>query len=319
LRGLPTLPWVSLRLFLGPQVRSATLRETLDAAGFPHAGRIVAITAGWQEREGELTALERHLETSVVDLRLYARADQAFADDPGLYEAYRARQGRLKTAQELYRLRLGHAVTAARELLDRRGDDAQITGARERAVAAVRQLDREHRSELANVHAEFEAEWQPSRRPAVAHHMSAIAELIAASELVLIAGGHVAVLLNRLRLFGLGGLLHDKPVAAWSAGAMSLAGSVLLFHDGALHRPGAAELFEAGLELLDGAIMFPYAGSRLALDDHARVRLLAGRCAPASCYTLDEGEWLAWRDGARGPVGRARRLNASGAVEALAS
>jgi hypothetical protein len=143
---------VSLRLFLGPQVRSATLRETLDAAGLPRAGRIVAITAGWQEREGELTALERHLETSVVDLRLYARADQAFADDPGLYEAYRARQGRLKTAQELYRLRLDHAVMAARELLDRTGDDAQIAGARERAVAAVRQLDHEHRSELANVH-----------------------------------------------------------------------------------------------------------------------------------------------------------------------
>jgi hypothetical protein len=232
-----------------------------------------------------------------VDLQLYARADQAFADDPPLHEAYRARQGRLKTAQELYRLRLDHSVMAARELLDRIGDDAQIAGARERAVAAVRQLDHEHRSELANVHAEFEAEWQPSRRPAVAHHMSAIAELIAASELVLIAGGHVAVLLNRLRLFGLGACCATG--RSRLVGRCDVArGSVLLFHDGALHRPGAAELFEAGLELQDGAIVLVRglaACARRSLEG----RLLAGRCAPASCYTLDEGEWLAWRDGAR--------------------
>jgi len=293
------------------------LRETLDAVGLPRAGRIVAITAGWQEREGELAALEQHLGSHVIDLRLYARAEQVFADDPVFQEAYRARQGRLRASQELYRLRLDHAVAAARDLMDLTGDDAQLIRVRERAVAAIRQLDEEHRSELASVHAEFEAEWRPSTRPAVAHHVSGIAELVAATELVLIAGGHVAVLLNRLRLFDLGRLLRDRPVAAWSAGAMSITSSVMLFHDRALHRPGSAELFEAGLGLLGDAILFPYASTRLALDDRSRIRLLAGRCDPCGCYTLDEGEWLAWRSGSQAPFGRARRLHPTGTVEAL--
>jgi hypothetical protein len=41
----------------------------------------------------------------------------------------------------------------------------------------------------------------------------------------------VAVLVNRLRLFGLGDLVADKTVFAWSAGAMAVSERVVLFHD----------------------------------------------------------------------------------------
>ena len=46
-------------LILGPQFRSPNLRDALTRAGL--SGPIATITAGWQEREGELAALEEHL------------------------------------------------------------------------------------------------------------------------------------------------------------------------------------------------------------------------------------------------------------------
>jgi peptidase E len=55
--------------------------------------------------------------------------------------------------------------------------------------------------------------------------------LLAASHAVLIAGGHIAVLLNRLRLFDLSAVLRERPVFGWSAGAMVLTSRIVLFHD----------------------------------------------------------------------------------------
>src|SRR5690606_41913723 len=50
-------------------------------------------------------------------------------------------------------------------------------------------------------------------------------------ETVVITGGNVAILINRLRLFGLGNMLKAKNVVAWSAGAMALCDRIVLFHD----------------------------------------------------------------------------------------
>ena len=51
-------------LVLGPQFRAPNLREALAVAGFD--GPFVTITAGWQEREGELGALEEVLARSTA-------------------------------------------------------------------------------------------------------------------------------------------------------------------------------------------------------------------------------------------------------------
>jgi hypothetical protein len=86
-------------LILGPQFRAPNLRGALAAAGV--SGALAAVTAGWQEREGELAALEEHLGRRVPDLRLYERAEGVFARDPELRAAHRARQDELRRMQEL--------------------------------------------------------------------------------------------------------------------------------------------------------------------------------------------------------------------------
>lgn len=299
-------------LILGPQLRAPALREALARVSPGRPAGIVAITAGWQEREGELEALEEHLGEPVRDLRLYERAEAIFDLDRELGEAHRARQNRLKEIQELYRLRLDAAKAAARELMNRDGQSDSLRRARRSAVATLRRLDSELLREIARIHMQFEAELRTSERPAVARQRAEMRQLVDEAALVLIAGGHVAVLLNRLRLFDLPGLLRGTLIAAWSAGAMAVSDRIVLFHDGPPQGAGNAEVFEAGLGLVSGAVFLPDASARLRLREITRVRLLAQRFAPASCYALDDGDWLFWRSGRLQDGSGAKRLLRSG-------
>jgi hypothetical protein len=297
-------------LLLGPQFRAPNLRESLRDAGLP--GPVVAITAGWQEREGELGALEEHLGAPARDLRLYERAEAAFTRDPELHAAYRARQNDLRRLQDLYRVRLDHGKAAARELLKSDDDSPLARKAVRAAIEGLRRLDAEHLRDIRTLHRRFDQDWGPARRPVLATQAAELERLVASAGLVCIAGGHVAVLLNRLRLFGLERVLRTRPVAAWSAGAMVLAERVVLFHDHPPQGAGNAEVFEAGLALVRAAVFLPHAASRLATSDAARVALLARRLAPASCYTLDDGSRLLWRRGRLSESAGSQRLARTG-------
>lgn len=297
-------------LLLGPQFRAPNLRQALEHAGLQ--GPVVSITAGWQEREGELGALEEHLGTPARDLRLYERAEAAFARDGELHAAYRARQNELRRLQDLYRVRLDHAKAAARELLQADDDSPLARKARRSAIADLRRLDAGHLRDICTLHRRFDADWGPVRRPALATQAAEIERLIAAAGLVCIAGGHAAVLINRLKLFGLERALRSKPVAAWSAGAMALAERVVLFHDRPPQGAGNAEVFEAGLALVRGVVVLPHAAARLATSDTARVGLLARRLAPDTCYTLDDGSRLLWRRGSLAEAAGSQRLTRTG-------
>ena len=299
-------------LILGPQLRTPCLGQALSQVRPGLQGAVVAITAGWQEREGELDALQRHLDHTVQDLRLYERTEALFESDPPLAQAHRARQERLKTVQELYRLRLAHAKSAARELFARNGGGESLENARRASVEALRRLDAELLRELDRVHAEFIERLRPLERPALAQQHGELASLLDRAELVLVAGGHVAVLLNRLRLLGLAELLRDRLVAAWSAGAMALTERVVLFHDSPPQGPGNPEVLEHGLGLLRGTVVLPDAGRRLKIEDSNRVQLLARRFAPARCYAVDDGQWLHWRHGRLVQAEGARRLDPEG-------
>jgi hypothetical protein len=297
-------------LLLGPQFRAPNLREALGHAGLQ--GPVVAITAGWQEREGELGALDEHLGAPARDLRLYERAEAAFTRDPELHAAYRSRQNELRRLQDLYRIRLDHAKAAARDLL--RSDDGSPLArkALRAAVEGLRRLDAEHLRDIHTLHRRFENAWGPAQRPVLATQAAELERLVSGAALVCIAGGHVAVLLNRLRLFGLERVLRTRPVAAWSAGAMVLAERIVLFHDHPPQGAGNAEVFEAGLALIRSAVFLPHAASRLATADAARVALLARRLAPATCYTLDDGSRLLWRRGQLADAAGSHRLARTG-------
>jgi peptidase E len=118
---------------------------------------------------------------------------------------------------------------------------------------------------------------------------------------VAITGGHVAVLLNRLRFFGVDRALTDRfhaggNIVAWSAGAMVLTERVVLFYDDPPDGPTHPEILDRGLGLVKDVVLLPHARQRLRLDDRDRVALLAQRFGPTACLGLENGAWLA-RDG----------------------
>jgi hypothetical protein len=143
--------------------------------------------------------------------------------------------------------------------------------------------------------------------------------MIARSRAVAIAGGHVAVLLYRMRLFGLAELLKDKPVFAWSAGAMAVSEKVVLFHDDQPHGPSHPETLDRGLGIAPGIVPLPHARKRLKLDDGARVTLFARRFSPAVCVTLDPGSRGTWNGDNWTSPGDTSRLCDDGDVRGLSA
>lgn len=283
-------------VLLGPQRFTPTLGEVVDRLGV--GGKLASVTAGWQERETEDLDLHEHLGERTVNLRLYARGEELFERDAELASGYRERQELMRALQETYRVRLAHAQAALRELAQRTGNLEALDAARDSALAAIRALDREHLERVASVHAEFERRWRPGERPALARSRRQVAQVLDGVEAIAIAGGHVAVLLNRLRLFGLDRALAGRTVFAWSAGAMAIAERVVLFHHSPPQGYGNTEVLENGLGLAPGIVPFPHAERRLDLGDRRRIGLLARRFAPATCVAMTDGAWLV-RDGER--------------------
>ena len=278
-------------VLLGPQRFDPILRSAVDELGVE--GPIATVTAGWQEREGEDEELRSHLGDRTRNLRLYARCEEVFAADLELFSAHRERQDRLKELQRLYRLRLDAALGVARALEQREGVDPEILGPeREAALEEVRALDAHLLARAAEIDRRFAERWRPTERPEVVRHRRELAAELEACDALAIAGGHVAVLLNRLRLFGVFDLAGERPVFAWSAGAMVLAERIVLFHDSPPQGAGNAEVLEQGLGICPGVVPLPHAALRLRLDDPLRVGLFARRFLPLSCVTLDAGARL---------------------------
>lgn len=297
-------------MLLGPQRLRPTLSEAVDSLGV--TGRVATVTAGWEEREGEDAELDAHLAGRTVNLGLFPRAEEVFHEDPAVYQAFLARRDAMRALSDVHRPRLHAAVEGARELLGRRrerpGEAALLDPEIEHALALVRELDAHHLERVRAVDEEFaEAAWA-APRASVERHREEVRALLGEVELLAIAGGHVGVLLNRLRLFDVLGAHGDRPVVAWSAGAMALTERVVLFHDSPPQGRGNAEVHGPGLGLAPGLVALPHARHRLDLDDPDRVELLARRFAPATCVPMDEGARL--ERGAQGWVlgGEARSL-----------
>lgn len=308
---------VSTVVLLGPQRFFPSLGEAVSHLGID--GRLASVTAGWQEREAEDLELHEHLGERTVNLMLYSRAEDCFERDPDLFRAHRERQQRLRELQELYRGRLAHAQAAVRELYARSGDGELIEPEKAAATEAVRQLDAHHLGRVRAIDEAFEAAWRPRERPAVARHLRVLERLLSRVEALLVAGGHVAVLVNRLRLFGFDRLVGGRPVFAWSAGAMAVTERIVLFHHSPPQGHGNTELLESGLGLVRGVVALPHARRRLDLDDPGRMSRLARRFAPAECLTLDDGAWLVDRAGARELGPGVSRLHPDGGVHELAA
>ncbi len=260
-------------------------------------GQIATVTAGWQEREPEDEELAEHLGGRTVNLRLHARAEDIFASDPELRDAHRERQEVLRHRQDCYRIRLEHALEAERVIRQRSAPAAILAEEAHASIESIRELDAWHLGQCGRIHREFDARWGLASRPAVAGHREEIARIVAGCDALAIAGGHVATLLNRLSLFGIGGLVKGRVVFAWSGGAMAISDRVVLFHDDPPQGPGAVEVLDAGLGLVRGVVVLPQPEQRLRLDRKDRVQILVRRFAPALCLALPARSRVTWRSG----------------------
>lgn len=304
-------------ILLGPQRLKPILNQAVADVDrhLGTRGDLAVVTAGWEERELEIQELDEHVGGRARNLEVFHRVEDIFARDDELLLAMRQRHIALRELQELYRVRLLHQMAAVRELAARPGHAELRAAAQQGALAAVRALDAEHLQAAHKIHTDFERRWVPGERQHVQRHRREIAELLQQCSMLCIAGGHVGVLLHRLRLFDVLGLHGARPIIAWSAGAMVCTERVVLFHDSPPQGQGDAEVYEPGFGRIPRVVALPHARRRLKLDDRARVALFAQRFAPAQAIALDELTRVDW-DGKRLTVQQGTRaLHADGSVQ----
>ncbi|MBL9038126.1 MAG: hypothetical protein JNG84_06400 [Archangium sp.] len=279
-------------VLLGPQRLSPTLLDVVKAMGIE--GRIVTITAGWQEREDQVLELHASLGAKrCANLELYHRGEKVFAKDKELAALHRVRQDTLRERQDYYRMRLERIVDAALDI-GRRAAGSRVEAEEESlSMELIRKLDLDHLAHCRASREAYEREATPWERPLVKKHRAEIAELLEGASAIAIAGGHVAVLLNRLRLFGVAELLTKKQLLlAWSGGAMVTSERVVLFHESPPQGVGISEVMDEGLGLHRGVLPLPNPKLRLKLDDTFRVGWMARRNLPAKCVAFDSGEYV---------------------------
>lgn len=309
--GLKPQPKMPQTVFLlGPQRPTANLANIVDRIN--PEGPIVTITAGWREGEGEVEEIEALVGRGVQDLGLYQRTESVFAQAPELRALHRARQDRLKDLQRLYQIRLRAYIQAARDLYDETVHSELLDQEQRAAINQIRALDRHHTKSVAAIHQRFESDREQLDIPIASAEREEVHDLLSRSSLVLIAGGHAAVLLNRIRLFSLRDLLSTKAIVGWSAGAMVLAQRVVLFHDDAPQGRRDAEILDTGLGIARSVVVLPHAKTRLDWSRPTRMTIFARRFSPAACVALDSGTSLEFVDGKLSHTANARRINRSG-------
>jgi hypothetical protein len=270
---------------LGPQ-----RRPTLDtvAASLCPEGPIATVTAGWQEREPDDGELGKLLGARDVNLRLYRRWRDVQERDPEFALGERKLAAVLDELQDMYLLRLDHALQAVYAVQRRGGGQRLRASVLAEAVDAVRDLDAAHLRRVSAVRGEFYQRLPPHERPVIAGHRAEVASLLRDAAAVVVAGGHVGVLADVLHLFNIAASLRSA-VIAWSAGAMALAERIVLFHDRSAHGPGHPEIYGRGLSVFRNVVPLPHARARLLLDDAPRMAVFARRFAPARCVLLENG------------------------------
>lgn len=303
-------------LLLGPQIDDGNVLGALDELGVD--GPLALVTAGWEERDGEDDGLPESVRSRVLNLGLFRRSEAVFRADTEVRAVLHERYDRLRVLQNLYRLRLAGQLEACRELLAAGGQPEVYGPEIADAVAGVQRLDAHHLSRVTALDEEIAERLDVTRRPSLQRHVDELRGVFEQAGALLVAGGHVAILLNRLRLFRVLDLAESLPILAWSGGAMVMGQRIVLFHDSPPQGPGDAEVLSPGLGLVHGVLPLPSAAQRLRLDDPPRVALFARRFAPDLCVCMDGGEQVSGFEG-RGDWNvpeACRVLRPDGAVEA---
>ena len=295
---------------LGPQRRTTAARAAVTEL-IP-AGTVATVNAGWRERGWADTELGEVLGGRMINLQLYRRWQQLLTDDEQIAAAERKLTAELEEQQAVYALRLHHGVAALDEVNRRDKMPAVRRAAVADGIRQLRALDEWHLAEVATRRHDFYSSIAVGERENVQGHRRELADLMADSAGLVVAGGHVGVLLHLLHVFGIAALIKP-PVITWSAGAMALSDRVVLF---GARRPGGRwvpEVWAEGLGVYAGVLPFPYPRQRLPMQDPYQLALLARRLKPWTCVLLDDGVRVDLRDDAPLPVS-ARWIDREGAV-----
>ncbi len=299
-------------VLLGPQGTAPDVGAALAELGIK--GRVALVRAGYQEREADDAAHLAALGVPAVNLKLHARGVEVFAGDPEFTVAYRARQARLRHMQSFYRVRLDKTEDAARTISLRYVDPELLQQEEKVSVDQFRHLDHDHIERCNALRTAFADRWRAGQRAVIARHRDELRATLATTEALVIAGGHVASLLNRLALFDVIELAAGKPVIAWSAGAMVLTDRIVLFHDYPPYGSDIAQVLDAGFGLAPGIVVLPDPRRRINFGAHAGIQRFARRMAPATCVAMDPGARVVF-DGGTLVRASAARLTTTGDVE----
>lgn len=311
---------------LGPQRPDPNLADVLQ--GLPGDGPIVTITAGWRVDEGETAALHAVVGERAMHLPLYDWFEECMERMPKTRERYKKRQRELMRLKALYRVRLAFALGAVRELTERSTAEPELVRTQlEHAIEDVRRIDEQFVDNARTVFDAYPEVARPWELPEVRARRQESAEKLSAASAILLAGGHVGVLRNRMLFFGVHQQLfqawrQNTAVVGWGAGAMVLTDRIVLFYDDPPDGPAHPEIFDTGLAMASNVVMLPDARKRLRLSDSMRVALLAGRFGPDRCIGMENGACLE-RVGStwvhRGRAGSTVVLTAAGTLEELTS
>jgi hypothetical protein len=301
-------------ILLGPQPAYASLKAVLHK--IPYSGPVALITAGWETDEQEDYEIRQAIDCEVINLKLFARTEKLFEDDPELIQQLQHRQDELRLVRDVYNERLMHQTNATRWLFHHHAPEIDLNEERESAIAMMRLLDNQHFGHASRIIDRYEVRLQTHARHLVAEHRRELAEILGRCGLLLIAGGHVAIIINRLSIFGILELTPQIPIIAWSGGAMALAERVVVFHDSLPQSLKDAEVLRPGMGVFDRVLPLPDARNRLETTNRIRVEMFARRFLQYQSVIFDEHTMLQrnqgkWRDYTEG---RASRLGEHGSI-----
>ncbi len=305
---------MTITYLLGPQRFLTT--AGLVVRGLGEDGPVATITAGWQERESDDAELDAVMDGRARNLRLYARMMEVIERDPDVAGTVLALRDAIDDLAGAYGVRLHHALDAVYAMRRRPGRPDVVEAAYVDAVDALRRLDAWYLAEVRARYGEAAATGAVDGSSLFNEHRAEVTETLEGCRVLAVAGGHVGLLLRAMQFFRFRPP-PELPVVAWSAGAMAMTRTVVLFNDMAATAQGA-EVWDRGLGRVDHIVALPHARRRLRLDDRVRMQVLARRFEGSTCLLLDDGAKVAvGADGTLPPGARIVRPDGSlGAVAA---
>ncbi len=300
-------------ILLGPQSwHYADVTRTINELDID--GPIALVTAGWQENESDDSGLQKALDRPTINLSLHARSEGVADAEADFVAAWTLRQKHLRRLQEFYRIRLQSIDKAAGSIAVRHASSELLEEQLEISVSQLRHLDADHLQRCATIRERFDNDWPISSLPSLESQREEVAEELQACKALIITGGHVVAVLNRLRLFDVFATWDDRPIIGWSAGAMVLTERIVLFHDSPPFGTNLAQVLDTGFGLCPDLVALPDMSRRVHLDQKGPIGRFSRRMAPAHCLALDPGSRIRFEDGKMTAVEESARLDEDGQV-----